>query len=557
MSLSVESQPQPVPPPGKPRLSPPKVLMIQPRFMGGSFWSFDATSRMYGAEYPMPPLGLATVAAMLPADWDVTIKDRNIEEVSEADIAAADLVMTGGMLPQRPDLLAVIALAQSMGKKVAAGGPDIMSSSQFYEHVDFLVVGEAEGVMEAFVEAWRSGVEKQRFDAEKYQADVTSSPIPRFDLLRREKYLQMTVQYSRGCPFTCEFCDIIELFGRRPRTKGNEQILKELDAIYALGYRGHVNFVDDNLIGNKKAVKQFLPHLIKWQEDHGWPFDFSTEASLNLADDDELMALMSKAGFIGVFIGIESPDPEILKATKKKQNTKRNIAHSVHKVYANGMMVLAGFIVGFDEEKGQVGDAIVELIEECAIPIAMVGLLYALPETQLTRRLEAEGRLRATKAFETVDTSVSADQCTLGLNFETLRPRVDILTDFRTVVSRTYDERAYHMRVRRMADLMAFPDARIDVFRSGFVKNAKSFLRLCWHSGVRAPSGKRLFWGTLLHALRRDVSTIETVLMSLAAYTHTGPFSQSVLAAIDKKIEEARAASAAKPLVEPAIVAAE
>ena len=153
MSLSVESQPQPVPPPGKPRLSPPKVLMIQPRFMGGSFWSFDATSRMYGAEYPMPPLGLATVAAMLPADWDITIKDRNIEEVSEADIAAADLVMTGGMLPQRPDLLAVIALAQSMGKKVAAGGPDIMSSSQFYEHVDFLVVGEAEGVIEAFVEA--------------------------------------------------------------------------------------------------------------------------------------------------------------------------------------------------------------------------------------------------------------------------------------------------------------------------------------------------------------------------------------------------------------------
>lgn len=551
MSLSVESQPQPVPPPGKPRLSPPKVLMIQPRFMGGSFWSFDATSRMYGAEYPMPPLGLATVAAMLPADWDVTIKDRNIEEVSEADIAAADLVMTGGMLPQRPDLLAVIALAQSMGKKVAAGGPDIMSSSQFYEHVDFLVVGEAEGVIEAFVEAWRSGVEKQRFDAEKYQADVTSSPIPRFDLLRREKYLQMTVQYSRGCPFTCEFCDIIELFGRRPRTKTNEQILKELDAIYALGYRGHVNFVDDNLIGNKKAVKQFLPELVAWQEAHGWPFDFSTEASLNLSDDAELMALMSKAGFLGVFIGIESPDPEILKATKKKQNTKRNIAESVHKVYANGMAVMAGFIIGFDEEKGAVGDGVADLIEECAIPIAMVGLLYALPETQLTRRLAAEGRLHE-QNWETMDTSASADQCTQGLNFETLRPRREILTDFRTVVARIYSDEAYHGRVRRMADLMQFPDANINVLRSGFLKNVAMFLRLSWHMGVAARSGKRLYWGTLIHAIRRDPSTLEAVFLSLAAYTHTGPFSRSVLKAIDAKILEAD-----RPSASPALVAAE
>ena len=524
--------------------------MIQPRFMGGSFWSFDATSRMYGAEYPMPPLGLATVAAMLPPDWDITIMDRNIEEVGEAEIAAADLVMTGGMLPQRQDLLAVIALAQSLGKKVVAGGPDIMSSSEFYEHVDFLVVGEAEGVIDAFIEAWRGGVERQRFDAEKFQADVTRSPIPRFDLLRREKYLQMTVQYSRGCPFTCEFCDIIELFGRRPRTKGNEQILKELDAIYALGYRGHVNFVDDNLIGNKKAVKQFLPELIRWQEEHGWPFDFSTEASLNIADDAELMGLMSKAGFLGVFIGIESPDPEILKATKKKQNTKRNIAESVHRVYANGMAVMAGFIIGFDEEKGPVGDAVAELIEECAIPIAMVGLLYALPETQLTRRLAAEGRLHA-QSWENLDTTLGADQCTQGLNFETLRPRKEILTDFRTVIARIYGEERYHMRVRRMADLMSFPDANINVLRSGFLKNMAMFLRLSWHMGFAARRGKRLYWGTLIHALRRDPSTLEAVFLSLAAYTHTGPFARTVLQAIDAKIAEAGIAA------RPALVAAE
>ncbi len=526
-----------------PRLTPPKVLMIQPLFMGGSFWSFEETSRMYGAEYPMPPLGLATVAAMLPADWDITIKDRNIEEVGAADIAAADLVMTGGMLPQRRDLLEVIALAQSMGKKVVAGGPDIMSSSHIYEHVDFLVVGEAETVIDAFIAAWRGGVERQRFDAEKFTADVTRSPTPRFDLLRRDKYLQMTVQYSRGCPFTCEFCDIIELFGRRPRAKETAQILAELDAIYALGYRGHVNFVDDNLIGNKKAVKAFLPHLIAWQEANGWPFDFSTEASLNLADDQELMALMSKAGFLGVFIGIESPDPVVLNATRKKQNMKRDIAESVHKVYANGMAVLAGFIIGFDEEKGAVGDALVELIEDCAIPVAMVGLLYALPETQLTRRLAAEGRLHD-QAVDVLDTTIGADQCTQGLNFDTVRPREEILTDFRTVVARIYDDERYHMRVRRMADLMAFPDAKIDVFRSGFLKNATMFLRLSWHMGVKAKSGKRLYWGTLIHALRRNSNTLEAVFLSLAAYTHTGPFSRSVLKAIDAKIVAARNASA-------------
>jgi len=535
-----------------PKTDAPRVVMIHPQFMGGSFWSFETTSQMYGAQYPMPPLGLATVAAMLPADWSVKILDRNIEAVTDADLLGADLVMTGGMLPQRADLLNVIAWAQRLGRKVAVGGPDVMSSTHVYEHADFLVVGEAESVIDDFIAAWRRGDPGGRFDAEKFKADVTATPLPRFDLLKREKYLQMTVQYSRGCPFTCEFCDIIELFGRKPRTKGHSQMLAELDAIYALGYRGHVNFVDDNLIGNKKAVKAFLPELIRWQEERGFPFDFSTEASLNLADDEELMALLSRAGFLGVFIGIESPDPDVLNATKKKQNTKRAIAESVHKVYANGLAVLAGFIVGFDEEKGAVGDAIADLIEEAAIPIAMIGLLYALPNTELTRRLDREGRLYPALSMEEVMAEGSADQCTQGLNFETRRPREEILQDFRTVVARTYDIEAYHRRVRRLADLMRFDHANIDVLRSGFWKNAKFALRLSWHLGVAAGNGKRLYWGTLLHAIRRDARSLEAVFLSLAAYTHTGPFSTRVLEAIDGKIAAARAAREA-----PALVAAE
>ena len=522
----------------QPRPTPPNVLMVYPRFMGGSFWSFEDTSRMYGAEYPMPPLGLATVAAMLPSDWPVRLLDRNIETVTDDDLRAADLIMTGGMLPQRADLLNVVAWAQRLGKKVAVGGPDVMSSPHVYDHADFVVVGEAETVIDDLVTAWRNGVEQARFDAEKFKADVTQTPRPRFELMKRKKYLQMTVQYSRGCPFTCEFCDIIELFGRRPRTKTNDQMLAELDDIYALGYRGHVNFVDDNLIGNKKAVKQFLPELIKWQEKRGYPFDFSTEASLNLADDPELMGMLSKAGFLGVFIGIESPDDAVLTATKKKQNTKRNIAESVHAVYAHGLAVMAGFIVGFDEESGPVGEGIAELIDEAAIPVAMVGLLYALPETELSRRLAREGRLHPSPSMEEAMANGSADQCTQGLNFETVRPRAEILSDFRKVVAHAYTMENYHARVRRLADLLRFDHANINVFRSGFMKNVAFVMRLSWRMGITAREGKRLYWGTIRHALRRDPRTLEAVFLSLAAFAHTGPFSATVLEAIDKRIAE-------------------
>lgn len=523
-----------------PRSEPPRVLMIHPKFMAGSFWSFEKTAEIYGCAYPQPPLGLATVAAMLPADWPVRLLDRNIETVTDADIDAADLIMTGGMLPQRGDILTVIRWAQARGKKVAVGGPDIMSSSHVFAEADFLVVGEAESMIDDFIAAWRDGAESGRFDAERFKADVTQTPIPRFDLLSRSKYAQITVQYSRGCPFTCEFCDIIELFGRRPRAKTNEQMLAELQRLYDLGHRGHINFVDDNIIGNKKAVKLFLPELIRWQKERNYPFDFSTEASINMADDTELMQLMSSAGFTGVFIGIESPDEDVLKATKKKQNTKRNIAHSIHKVYAHGMGVMAGFIVGFDEEKGRVGAAVSELIEECAIPIAMVGLLYALPETELSRRLEKEGRLYPHADMDKLMESGSVDQCVHGLNFETRRPRREILEDYREVVAHTYDLDNYHRRVRKMADYLKFDHAKIDFFRSGFLRNMVPVFRLCWALGLAAPEGKRLFWGTLLHAVRRDPRNLEIVMLSLAAYAHLGPFSKSVLGAIDGKIAESQ-----------------
>ena len=242
--------------------------------------------------------------------------------------------MTGGMLLQHNDLVEVIRIAQQHGRPVAVGGPGVTSVPDGYRHADFQVLGEAEGIIDKFIAAWERGERKGVFEAEKFTADVTKSPIPRFDLLNFDNYLYIGVQFSRGCPFTCEFCDIIELYGRVPRAKTNAQMLAELDRLYELGYRGHVDFVDDNLIGNKKAVKAFLPELARWLDAHGFPFEFTTEASLNLADDPELLRLMNEANFFGVFVGIESPDPETLIAMRKKQNTRRNIAESMHRIYA-------------------------------------------------------------------------------------------------------------------------------------------------------------------------------------------------------------------------------
>jgi radical SAM superfamily enzyme YgiQ (UPF0313 family) len=370
------------------------ALLVFPKFNPNSFWNLQALCYIWGARFPAPPLGLITLAALLPASWNLRLVNRNAEELREADFAWADLVMTGGMLPQQEDALAVIALCKSHGKPVVVGGPDAMSSPETYAHADFLVLGEAEGLIDQLVAAWSDGARTGVFEGEKFQVDVTKSPTPRFDLLDFNHYIYIGVQFSRGCPFNCEFCDIIELYGRAPRTKTNEQMLAELDALYRLGYRGHVDFVDDNLIGNKKALKRFLPSLHAWQLARGYPFRFSTEASMNLADDAKLLAMLREANFFTVFVGIESPDTETLISMQKKQNTRRSLEDSVHRIYKAGMAVIAGFIVGFDSEKASVADAMVDCIVATSIPVCMVGLLTALPNTQLTRRLAEEHRRR-------------------------------------------------------------------------------------------------------------------------------------------------------------------
>jgi radical SAM superfamily enzyme YgiQ (UPF0313 family) len=508
------------------------ALLIYPRFEADTFWSFRRTSEVFGAKHPASPLGLITVAALLPKAWSIRLLNRNSEELTDDDFDWADVIFTGGMLPQGGDILDIVDLCRACGKPVVVGGPGVTSSPHLYRTANFQILGEAEGVIGKFIEAWESGAREGVFEAEKFQVDVSKSPIPRFDLLKFDDYLHIGVQFSRGCPFTCEFCDIIELYGRVPRAKTNAQMLAELDELYRLGYRGHVDFVDDNLIGNKKAVKAFLPELAKWLEAHDYPFEFTTEASLNLADDAELMALLNQANFVGVFVGIESPDTATLIAMRKKQNTRRSIAQSVHKIYAAGLFVHAGFIVGFDSEKDSMADAMVELIEEAAIPICMVGLLYALPNTQLSRRLENEGRLHPHVQRQHVK---SADQCTMGLNFDTLRPRQDILADYVRILKRIYEPEAFAGRLKRLAALL-HNASRKQPTRMQHSRRGLSRLQMLHRIIATLPEPRDLFRRTLSDCFASNPDSISRIVLLMALYLDVGPFSDDVITRTESMI---------------------
>jgi radical SAM superfamily enzyme YgiQ (UPF0313 family) len=510
------------------------VLMIYPRFSAETFWNFAAACELFNAHYPTTPLGLITVAALLPPQWNIRLVDRNTEALADGDLDWADMVMTGGMLPQYFDTIAIIDLCRARGKPVVVGGPGVTSVPALFSKANFQVLGEAEGIIDKFIEAWDGGARDGVFEAEKFTIDVTKTPVPRFDLLKVENYLYVGVQFSRGCPFTCEFCDIIELYGRVPRAKTNAQMLHELETLYRLGYRGHVDFVDDNLIGNKKAVKAFLPELKIWLEQHDYPFEFTTEASLNLADDGELLRLLNAANFIGVFIGIESPDTDTLIAMRKKQNTRRDIVQSVHKIYAAGLYVTAGFIVGFDSERGSIADAIVALIEDAAIPVAMVGLLYALPNTQLTRRLASEGRLHAELLGDGI---VGMDQCTQGLNFDTLRPRGEILSDYKRVLEKVYEPAAYAKRLQRLSRLLGSSNPNRQK-RANESRSKLGGLEVVHRVVSRLPGAQDIFRRAIVECASTNPQWARIIVLLTALYLHLGPFSRHVIGQIEQRLDE-------------------
>jgi radical SAM superfamily enzyme YgiQ (UPF0313 family) len=510
-----------------------KALLVYPRFSGTSFWNYRATCALMNARYSAAPLGLITVAALLPSRWQLRLVDRNVQELRDADLDWADVVMTGGMLPQRNDVLRLVDAAHARGKPVVVGGPDVTCAPDAYARADFRVVGEAEEILPELLAALDAGARAGVFKAARYP-DLTRSPVPRFDLLELDHYLHVGVQFSRGCPFDCEFCNIVELNGRAPRVKTSAQMLRELDALRALGYRGHVDFVDDNLIGNRAAVRPFLRELARWHRERGRPFEFSCEASLDLADDHDLLHLMRSANFFALFVGIETPDEVALIASNKRANVKRDIAASVRAIHRAGIFVNAGFIVGFDTERQSVVRAMVDCVEAASIPVCMVGLLFALPGTKLTRRLASEGRLHGERQYG----SDEADQCTSGINFEPLRPRREVLRDYRDVLARIYAPRAYFGRVRRVGRELDRSAHSLRPPLRNVWRDARAFLRMAWRMGFLDPQVRVEWWRSVASCAVHNPAALKIVLSLAALYLHLGPYSRGLVESLDRQIAE-------------------
>ena len=456
-----------------------KVLLVYPEFPD-TYWSFRHALKFEGKRSAFPPLGLLTVSAMLPEKWERRLVDMNVRPLENADIEWADMVFASAMIVQKGSLERVVELCKARGKRVVVGGPYVSTSAEHLPEADHIFVGEAEATLPEFVRDLENGEPRRVYRAAERPA-LDATPAPHFRLAELGRYSAMSVQYSRGCPFSCEFCDIIEIYGRVPRTKSNEQMLSELDALRELGWRGLVFIVDDNFIGNKRNVRRLLPELIEWSERHGRPFSFITEASVNLAEDDALLEMMRRANFRRVFLGIETPVEESLKEAQKGQNTRRDLLESVRKIQSYGMEVMAGFIVGFDNDPEDIFDRQIEFIRESAIPLAMVGLLTALPDTQLWRRLKREGRLLGESTGDNTEGT---------LNFIPRMETARLVEGYRKILRTIYSPAEYYQRALDcLSRLTEEPEPR----RSRLTGDAAAFVRVVLALGVR-DGARSEFW---------------------------------------------------------------
>jgi len=415
------------------------ILLVYPEYPD-TFWSFSYALKFISKKAAYPPLGLLTVAAMLPAEWGKRLVDMNVQKLADKDLRWADYVFVSAMSIQKESVRDVLSRCREQGVRVVAGGPLFSNDHEEFGDVDHLVLNEAEITLRYFLNDLKEGQPKHLYMSTEW-ADVTTTPIPLWELIDMNQYSSMNIQYSRGCPFDCEFCNITSLYGRRPRTKSTGQVIAELDKIYSLGWREGVFFVDDNFIGNRKKLKDaILPSLINWIEKRRRPFYFSTEASINLADDEELMSMMVKAEFIAVFIGIETPHEESLIECAKTQNRNRDLIASVRKIQDFGLEVQAGFIVGFDRDPLSIFERMTEFIQESGIVTAMVGLLNAPRGTKLYERLVAENRLLKTSTGDNTD---------LSMNFIPKMGYEKLISGYRHIIETIYSPKHYYMRVKR------------------------------------------------------------------------------------------------------------
>ncbi|MBM3852526.1 MAG: DUF4070 domain-containing protein [Verrucomicrobia bacterium] len=458
-----------------------RVLLAAPE-IPLSFWSFRETNRMMGAKTLLPPLGLITVAALLPREWELRLVDVNIRPIRESEWDWAEIVMLSAMLVQQRGMRALISEAKRRGKVVVAGGPypSSVPGEVLAAGCDFLVQGEAELAMPQLVTALLEGSRGQVI-ASAERPPLNVSPVPRYDLLERGAYGCVSLQTSRGCPFDCEFCDVIHLYGRAPRYKSPEQFLAELAALQAWGWRGDVFVADDNFIGHKGHARALLEAMIPWMEAQGKPFSFITQASVNLGQDKEMIDLMTAANFGFVFLGVESPDEDVLKQAHKRQNLRDPLVESLRAINRNGITAIASFVLGLDGERSGAGRRIAALVETAGIPLVALNILQSLPNTALWERLRREGRLREL---------ASGDTTGPRLNFVPSRPEAEVIDEYLALWDELYAPRRFYERAHRnVLEMRPTRRALGQALAPGGVDRA------AW---LKVPSGhRRGYWATL------------------------------------------------------------
>jgi radical SAM superfamily enzyme YgiQ (UPF0313 family) len=476
------------------------ILLVSPR-TPDTFWSFRHALRLVSRRASMPPLGLLTVAGMLPRDWRLKLVDLDVESLRDEDLRQADYVLLSAMLVQRDSAREVAARCQALGKAVIAGGPLFTTSHEAFPEIPHFVLGEAEEVMPQLVADMRAGRVQPVYRAPRWP-DLSATPAPRWDLINPRHYVTMAVQFSRGCPFDCEFCDIIVMNGRVPRTKAPAQVVAELEALRRRGWRDMVFIVDDNFIGDRRRTRALLDALIAWRERTRTTIGFLTEASVNLADDPDLCARMVAAGFKKVFVGIETPSAESLEECRKRQN-RGDLVAAVHRLQQAGLEVMGGFIVGFDSDCADIFKRQFEFIQRSGVATAMVGLLTALPQTRLWQRLRREGRLAA----ESTGNNTEA-----ALNFEPRLGRDFLVNGYRELMKKLYEPRHYYQRVRTFLRQHRPAGPRLRLSRADFGAFLKSF----WVLGLRHRGRLaywRLFWSTLLRRPRQFQHAMELAIL--------------------------------------------
>ncbi len=437
-----------------------KILLVYPDYPD-TFWSFKHALKFIFKKASSPPLGLLTVAAMLPEEWEKKLADLNVASLKEEDIKWADLVFLSAMNIQKESVKEVITRCKSLGATIVAGGPLFTTGYEEFIGVDYFVLNEAEITLPLFLEDFKNGCAKHIYTSDNQWADVKKTPLPLWKLANLKNYASCNIQYSRGCPFNCEFCDITLLCGRKPRTKDKDQIIKELEALFSLGWRSGVFFVDDNFIGNKsKLKKEILPAIYAWMEKKKYPFSFITQASIELSDDEELMQLMVKAGFDIVFVGIETPNEKSLIECSKFQNKNRDLIASVKKIQKSGLQVQGGFIVGFDNDPVSIFEAQIKFIQKSGIVTAMVGLLNALPNTQLYKRLERERRLLKDTSGNNTDFSINFIP---KMNYDIL------INGYKKILNNLYSPKNYYDRVKTFLKEYIPPKKKMFQFRADYL----------------------------------------------------------------------------------------